>query len=275
MYERYWQFGCNPFDNDADPTAFFKSETHQAALLKLRYLVENQKGAGLLVGGTGLGKSYLARTLARQLDESSGPCINLVFPQMSASELLCYLAVELGADPTTVDSRSGGLDRTVREIEELLKSHNDRDRRPVVVVDEAHLIDDLKALQALRLLLNLQRNQRHQLSLILVGQPELLQTVRRVGQLEERLAVKCVLRPLSAEETADYVACRLRAAGAQRDIFDEAALEALYELSAGIPRRINRLCDLALLVAFADESRLITSDHIEAVADELLTVSAD
>jgi general secretion pathway protein A len=99
--------------------------------------------------------------------------------------------------------------------------------------------------------------------------------VRRLGQLEERLSVKCLLRPLSFEETADYVSCRLKAAGASRDIFDDRALQPLYELSAGVPRRINRLCDLALLVGFADESHTISADQVEAVAEELTTVAAD
>lgn len=275
MYERYWQLDCNPFENDADPNAFFRSETHQSALLKLRYLVENRKGIGLAVGGTGLGKSYLVRLLMRQLDESCGPCVHLVFPQMSPAELLAYLAIELGAAPQSIGSEAGGLDRTIREIESLLQRHSEQDRHPVIVVDEAHLIEDLQVFQALRLLLNFQRNQRHQFSLILVGQRELLQTVRRLGQLEERLSVKCLLRPLTADETADYVTRRLKAAGATREIFQEAAMQPLYELSAGVPRRINRLCDMALLVGFADESETISPEQIEAVAEEMTTVASE
>jgi MSHA biogenesis protein MshM len=275
MYERYWQLDCNPFENDADPNAFFRSETHQSALLKLRYLIENRKGVGLAVGGTGLGKSYLLRMLTRQLDENCGPCVHLVFPQMSSAELLAYLAVELGGSPQSVGSETGGIDRTIHEIEALLKRHNEQDRHPVIVIDEAHLIEDLQVFQALRLLLNFQRNQRHQFSLIFVGQRELLETVRRVGQLEERLSVKCLLRPLTEDETADYVSRRLKAAGAQRDLFEETAMRPLYELSAGVPRRINRLCDMALLVGFADESQTIAPEQIEAVAEEMMTVASE
>src|SRR5438552_13835147 len=98
MYERFWQLDRNPFDDEADVRGFFRSETHQATLLKLRYLIENGKGTGLLVGGTGFGKSYLIEVLAQQLAEPYGPFVHLVFPQMSPAELLGYLAVELGAD---------------------------------------------------------------------------------------------------------------------------------------------------------------------------------
>jgi general secretion pathway protein A len=111
--------------------------------------------------------------------------------------------------------------------------------------------------------------------LIFVGQNELLNTVRRLGQLEERLAVKCLLRPLSSEETTAYVSCRLEAAGATRPIFSPLAMRPLFELSGGIPRRINRLCDLALLVGFADESTEISAEQVEAVAEELTAVVAD
>jgi type II secretory pathway predicted ATPase ExeA len=273
MYERFWQLDRNPFDNEADLGGFFRSETHQATLLKLRYLIENAKGAGLLVGGTGCGKTYLTQVLAQQLGDSHGPFIHLVFPQMSASELLSYLAVELGADATSVSA--GGLDRTIREIDQVLKKFGEHERHPVIVIDEAHLIEDVQVFQALRLLLNFQQHKKCRFSLIFVGQRELLHTVRRIGQLDERLAVKCLLRPLSPDETTAYVSHRLEAAGAPRPIFEPAAMQPLYELSGGVPRRINRLCDLALLVGFADESHAISAEQVEAVAEELTAVVPD
>lgn len=272
MYERFWQLSCNPFENDADQRGFFRSATHQATLLKLRYLIENGKGCGLLAGGTGFGKSYLVQVLSRQIAETHGPFIHLVFPQMSPSELLNYLAVELGAD---VSADASPLDRTVREIEQRLRKFTEEGRHPVIVVDEAHLIEDMQVFQALRLLLNFQQPDRCRFSLIFAGQNELLNTVRRLGQLEERLSVKCLLRPLSPEETIGYVSCRLEAAGAARPIFDPTAMQPLHELSGGVPRRINRLCDLALLVGFADESSTITADQIEAVSEELTAVVPD
>lgn len=275
MYERYWQLEHNPFDDDADLRGFYRSETHQATLLKLRYLIENGKGAGLLAGGTGIGKSFLIQVLARQLAEPFGPFVHLVFPQMSAGELLSFLAWELGAEGASSGREPAGLDRTVREIEQRLRKFNEQGRHPVIVVDEAHLIEDAQVFQALRLLLNFQQPTGSRFSLIFSGHNELFNTIRRLGQLEERLAVKCLLRPLSADETTSYVTCRLDAAGASRPIFEPAAMQPLYELSGGIPRRINRLCDLALLVGFADESTTITAEQVEAVSQELTAVVPD
>src|SRR5258708_27225074 len=87
MYERFWRLDRNPFDGETELRGFFRSETHQATLLKLRYLIENGKGTGLVVGGTGFGKSYLIQVLTQQLAETFGPFVHLVFPQMSAAEL--------------------------------------------------------------------------------------------------------------------------------------------------------------------------------------------
>jgi general secretion pathway protein A len=275
MYEGYWQLDHNPFDDDADLRGFFRSATHQATLLKLRYLIENGKGTGLLTGNTGSGKSYLIQVLCRQLAEPFGPFVHLVFPQMSAPELLAWLAVELGATDESGGRDADRLDRTIRQIDGRLRQLGEKGRHPVIIVDEAHLIEDVQVFQALRLLLNFPQQNGCRFSLIFAGQNELLNTVRRLGQLEERLAVKCLLRPLSSEETTSYVSCRLEAAGANRPIFAPEAMQPLYELSGGIPRRINRLCDMALLVGFADESEQISAEQVEAVAEELVAVAPD
>lgn len=270
MYERYWQLECNPFANDAHPQAFFQSASHYSSLLKLRYLVENRKAAGILAGAHGLGKTYLARMLPRHLDEASGPCVHVVYPRMSARELLCWLAVELGADRTLVGDGSGGLDRTLRAIARQLDAFAEQERHPVILVDEADLIEDVEVFQSLRLLLNFHRNQRPQFTLVLLGRPELLPQVGRNRALDDRLEMRCLLQPLTVGEIADYVSCRLAAAGADRMFFDDSAWDALEELSGGVPRRINQLCDMALLVGFSEEASLISAAHLESVAGELM-----
>jgi general secretion pathway protein A len=103
----------------------------------------------------------------------------------------------------------------------------------------------------------------------------LIPMVERLPQLDERMGVKCLLRPLTVEETMSYVQHRLALAGAQSSMFTSGALETVHRLSHGMPRRINRLCDLALLIAFADEQAMIEEAHIEAVSQELVTVEPD
>lgn len=274
MYESYWKLRENPFEGTPDAKFFYESETHQAALLKLRYLIENRKGAGLLIGGSGYGKSYLLQVLARELSEDLGPVVPVLFPQMSAPELLAYIAAELGAK-SDHSHEPPSLDRTIRQIQELLAAYAERKRHPVIAIEEAHLIDDPQVFQALRLLLNFQPRHGGAFTLILSGQRDLLSRIRRLPQLEERLTVKCLLRPFSYEETLGYVTHRLQVAGVHESPFEPSAFDTLFELSGGIPRRINRLCDLALLVGFADGSSAITSQQLEAVSEELTAVMPD
>jgi len=137
------------------------------------------------------------------------------------------------------------------------------------VVDDAHLIDDIHVFECLQMLLNFQSDTACSFSLILVGGTILMGRLERIPQLNDRVAVQCVVEPFTAEETRQYMAYRLRAAGSKREIFDGGAVDALYDLSRGIARRINRLADLALLVGYADQLDSIGAGEIHAVAEEL------
>ncbi len=270
MYESYWQLERRPFENWCDPEFYFPAETHQAALLKLRYAVENRRGAALLAGPSGSGKTMLAEMLRDLLAAEFSPIVHLVFPQMSADELLAYLGVRLGGTP--LGAETPGVHESVRRIEGLLEENVGQGKHAVVVIDEAHLVQDNRTWEALRLLLNFQWSGQPGLTLVLAGQPGVLPTLDRLPHLEERLAVKCLLRPLSATETRDYVTHRLKTAGTPRDIFEPDALDALDRLAHGVPRRINRLCDLALLIGYAEELRSLTAEHLDSVSHELVAV---
>jgi general secretion pathway protein A len=124
-------------------------------------------------------------------------------------------------------------------------------------------------------LLNFETDGRPALTLLLVGQMNLVPAIDRLPSLEERISVKTLLRTFTAEETAGYVRHRLTAAGASREIFSPDALEALHYLAHGTPRQINRLGDLALLVGFADRLPQLTAEQIESVSEELITIAAD
>jgi type II secretory pathway predicted ATPase ExeA len=267
MYEAYWQMSEKPFENCSDSRFYYPAEPHQAALLKLRYTVENRGGAALLAGAAGVGKTFLIQLLKRHLPEQFYPLVHLVYPQMPTQELLGYLADELGAPASANPRRT--IEESVRRLQTCLTENARAGRHAVVVVDEAHLLEDSRSLEAIRLLLNFEFDSHPTATFLLVAHPEFLPAVDRMPQLEERLSVKCVLRPMTADETAGYVSHRLSAAGCQRTIFDMPALEALHGASRGLPRRINRLCELALLIGFAEERETIGAEHVEAVSQEL------
>ncbi|MGA2255309.1 MAG: AAA family ATPase, partial [Thermoguttaceae bacterium] len=257
MYESYWQLDQKPFENSANPQFYFPGETHQAALLKLRYAVENRRGGALLSGAAGTGKTFILSLLRQALGETYSPFIHLVYPQMAPAELLAYLADEFdggGNDGIAVHE-------SIRRIQGALRENGEKGRHAVVVIDEAHLLENSPMLETLRMLLNFGPDGKMGMTLILVGQPGILPLLDRTPQLEERLGVKCLLRPFTASETGHYVTHRLQVAGAKQPIVAAEAMPTLFELTRGIARQINRLCDLALLVGFAEEQQALSAAH--------------
>lgn len=269
MYEQHWGLKRLPFRNVPEAEFFFRSDSHAAALLKLRYMVENRLRGGLLLGGSGIGKTCLVKLLAHQFPENFGPVAHLIFPQLSVTEMLAWIAIELGAEEKSLTADESGLDRSVRQIERQLIALTERGRRPMIVIDEAHLIDDPQVLQALCLLLNCGDRPEIEMTLLLVGDWMLSARIGRIGSFDDRIAVRSVLTPLTLNECAGYVGHRLNSAGAKKPIFDASALQAIFAITGGVPRKINHLCDLALLVGFADNKRSISANDVETVAAEL------
>jgi general secretion pathway protein A len=272
MYESYWQLDARPFDHSADARFYFPGPSQQAALLKLRYVVENRRGAAILAGEAGLGKTLVAQTLVRQLADSFRPRVHLVFPQMPPEQLLAYLAEHLigSSGLASTNLAAPSLEQSLRRIERTLADHAQAGRHAVIVIDEAHLLREARSLETIRLLLNLEHHAQPLATFLLVGQTGLALDVQRVPQLDERLAVKCLLSRLTKDETAAYIQHRLAAAGAKRPIFDASAIEEIHLLTHGIPRRINRLCDLALLVGYGEELRTLGRSQMQAIYEELV-----
>jgi general secretion pathway protein A len=272
MYESYWQLETKPFENTSEARFYYPGEAHQGALLKLRYAIENRRGAALLTGAAGLGKTLLVQALTRQLSEPLTPIVHLVFPQMPPDQLLAYLADELTGSSTAA---APTVQQSIRRVEAALRENAAAGRHAVVVIDEAQVLRDTHALETMRLLLNFEHQSQPILTLLLVGQPVLLPTLDRMPQLDARLGVKCLLRPFTLEESISYVTHRLNAAGATQPIFEQDALETMHMLSQGVPRYINRLGDLALLIGYAEEQPIISAAQIEAVAEELVAVAPE
>jgi type II secretory pathway predicted ATPase ExeA len=270
MYLDYWQLDAKPFEPHCEAPFLYARASHKAALHKLRYAIENRRAAGVLAGPAGVGKTLLVETLRRELNPNLYPVVRVVFPQMTDRDLLVYLAEHLGAPPA--DPPRHTIEESLRRLEYTLGENARRGRHAVIVVDESQLLEDSGLLEPLRLLLNLTVEGRPGFTLLLVGQPSVLPMVARHGALDERLDIKAFLPALTADETEAYVAHRLNAAGATRQILTADALATIHPLTSGVPRRINRLCDLALLVGFANGSHEIDGVDLDAVQDEMVVM---
>lgn len=241
MYELHFGLRTRPFVETVDPAAYVALAGHEAALRRLRFGLEHGRGPVLAFGPSGSGKTLLARRLAGLV---GGRAVHLAFPAMPAAELMAYLADELAAPPAS----GPGLAGSVRRLRAAISGAARRKERLLLVVDEAHLIDDPATFEALRLLLNFASDGAPDLALAIVGGPEVL--LRMPDSLSDRLAARALIGPLEESESAAYVAGRLAAAGATAPLFDAESLRALHRHADGLPRRLNRLADLALLIAF-------------------------
>jgi len=270
MYEQHWGLNRHPFDDHAAVEFFCRTPSCQAALLKLRYVIDNRLEAAFLAGETGCGKTYLMRILAAELKEQAGPVISMRLPRMTAPEVLAWLTVELGADEALLGRGPDSLDLVIHELERALVQQTKNGRHPLLIVEDAHLIEDQGVFQALLFLLNLQEPGRIEFSLFVLGTVSLGARLRRMPQLDQRIPVRSLLQPLTVDETRDYVAHRLRTAGATNAIFEPEAVSVLHDLANGVPRQINRLGDLSLLVGYAEGMERVTPQMVEAVAEELV-----
>ena len=258
-----------PFDNTRDTRYFFASEGHAEALSRLRFLAADRNmGMGLLTGEIGSGKTLVRTLLNRELARPDYMVVSLENCLLDFDGLLLEIISQMRGERVGVNEMPDRYTRLSSFKQLLMRRVAEPSRHLLVLLDEAQQLSPAN-LEALRALTNIASERQNFLTLVLIGQPDLRNTVRGLPQIDQRIGLRYHLGALSYDDTRQYLEHRLEVAGFQgRGLFDEAALGLLFETSGGIPREINRVCKLALDHARANALPSVTARVVESVTDD-------
>jgi len=272
MYNHYFSLKGAPFSIAPDPRYLFMSERHREALAHLLYGIGSGGGFVLLTGEIGAGKTTVCRCFIEQVPENCR--LAYIFnPKLTVAELLQSVCEEFRID---LPAGQGGVKAYVDAINDYLLASHAQGRNNVLVIDEAQNLS-AEVLEQLRLLTNLETSERKLLQIILIGQPELRTMLARpeLEQLAQRVIARYHLGPLSEPETGAYIAHRMAVAGFQgAPVFPQATVPLVHRITHGVPRRINLLCDRALLGAYVENSREVTKKILRTAAGEVFAGEA-
>lgn len=266
MYESFYSLTGKPFQLNPDPSFFFGSRGHKRAYAYLQYGLYQSEGFIIITGEIGAGKTTIVRSLLEHLENDKVVATQLVSTQLDADELLRAVGIAYGLPVRTVSKAV-----LLGSLEAFLCKLVIDNKRALLIVDEAQNLTP-GAIEELRMLSNFQLGDKALLQSFLVGQPELRAMMQgpRMQQLRQRVIASYHLGPLDRDETQTYIEHRLKHVGWAGDPqFEVGCFEHIHELSGGIPRRINTLCDRLLLASFLAERHKIEVRDVEAIGREL------
>ena len=265
MYEQFFGLRERPFDLTPDPRYLVLTESHLEALQNLEYGIGARKGMTLLIGEAGSGKTTVIRAAIARLPVRVH-CVHIHNPTLKQSEFVEMLAAHFGLSEAASNSKA----KMLLELERMLLDRRSRGEMTALVVDEAQSLP-LELLEEIRLLANIETDSAKLMTVIIAGQPELAARLNdvRLRQFKQRIGLRCELRPLSATETAGYIAGRIRAAGGVgAQVFTRDAVALIYERSRGLPRLISLIADNALLGGFAADKRPVGVEIVRQVCGD-------
>lgn len=266
MYNHYYGFSEKPFSLTPDPHFLFLSSVHKRALAYLLYGLEDKKGFITITGEIGAGKTTIIQALVNRLDSATNVLAKIVNPKVSAYQLLRMIIRDFG-----IDCHNDSKDELLDTLNKFLLTQYGSGRSAVLIIDEAQNLEP-SSLEEIRLLSNLETEKDKLIQIILVGQPELrgLLALPELRQLRQRITIGYHILPLSKPEVTDYIRHRLSVAGLKgRDLFTGAATEEIFNVSRGIPRLVNIICDATLVTGYVEGIKEIDQTLVQEVIQEL------
>lgn len=265
MYKSFFGLKDNPFNVNPDPRYLFLTKEIEEALSGLIYGVENRKGFVTLTGEVGTGKTTLINKLLDTLHQRRVRTAFLFNSRMNTNQLFDFILAEFG-----IACESRVKSQQLMRLNQWLLDRYRAGEVAVLIVDEAQNLS-YPVLEEIRLLTNLETSTDKLLQIVLSGQPELEEKLKlpELRQLRQRIMLRCKTTPLTKEQTHDYIAERLRIAGASGEaVFGPKAVDTVHLYSLGIPRVINLLCEHSLINAYVEHQRPIETNIVEDVAHE-------
>jgi type II secretory pathway predicted ATPase ExeA len=253
-----------PFTREVDPRQLFDSSSHKEASARLEYAVQNRQFC-LLTGDAGLGKSTAIRALVQQLDPVHYRYLYMSDSGMTPKLFYREVLQHFGIQPAF---RAPEAKRQYQAL--MLDMYENEKKIPVIIMDEAHHFSE-SMLQELRFILNFREDSMSPLSLIIVGQQSLRNQlkVRHMEAIEQRIQMRYQMVALTEKETASYIHHQLKAVEAPNEMFSEEALQAIYQYSKGIPRKINTFCSSSLIDARLQGNKIVGKSHVDRVMNEM------
>jgi general secretion pathway protein A len=263
MYLEYWGITRFPFENVADPYFFYLSESHEEALSRLLYASKMRKGGAMLTGDIGCGKTMISKVYTSKLMEEGYGVILLTNPPLGPVEFLQEILYELGIKELP-DSKA----KLLQMLNKNMTYNMEQNKETIIIIDEAQILNE-ETFEEARLLLNFQNKDRFFLTLVLLGQNELKAKISHIKQFYQRIPIRYHLHPFHFLDTTKYIMYREKKAGFTKNVFTTSAIKEIYEYSQGIPRQVNSVCDLSLLVAFNKKTKVVDSGIVKSVINDL------
>lgn len=262
IYTDFWDLRFHPFGNDNRPETFVPTHSARLCVARLRYALGMGMGVSALYGEPGTGKTRLGRMIMHEFTQANWLAAYMPNPSGTPRDVLSALDPSAAA---AVSRDSFGM----TELQAFLEERARNNQPVLLVVDDVQTVRGTGFLETARTLLNVEDDGVKALSILLIGQASMERKLLAASNLDTQLLVRAVLDPMTDEETRLYILARLKSAGSRQGIFTKQSAELVVKYSKGVPRQVNRLCELSLVIAYGLEERKISPQVVEMAAADL------